>query len=476
MAWQRLFSNLMSLGAMRVASAGASFALVVMIGREQGPALLGEFSALQSIFVFLQLMPLLGLHVVVIREVAAAPERSAEVVTSATGLAILVSLVLGIGVAISGTMKPGTSPDFSVAAMLVGIAMLPTAWICVAESFLIGSESMKALARWNVYENLARTVISIALLLAGFGLVALYLVFLLCRLWLAWAYWTQQGVGHWVQAQALTREEFGRLLRELPVFVGIMVCAASLNRLDFLLLYAWSAMETVGLYSAAYRFYELAMMVPTLLLVALFPSLAAAFAQGREQFSGLLFGAVRLALLALTPCAVLGATFSPVLIAMFGKRYDQAALILVWLVVSLPAVGLNQCLAAAMLAMKRQKADLCVVAVTALLYAMLLWWWIGRAGALGAAWATTATALLQPGLRLLILRRELFGAQMLNELRIVLVAVVAMLVPMGLLWRWQPYFAAASGLLCYGGGLAVMGITPQALLAMCRRDRAQGAV
>lgn len=470
MGWRRLFGNILSLGAMRVASSAASFVVVVMFARQQGPALLGEFSTLQGIFAFLQLMPLMGLHVVLIRDIAAYPERSNQLITSATFFAMGIGVVLGLGVAVTGVVKPGTSREFAQAALMVACSMLPTAWICVAESVLIGRETMQRLARWNIMENFARALASIAVLLAGQGLVALFSVFFICRVWLAWAYWHHEGLGKFVQSGEARRQDLRQFLGELPVFSGIMICAASLNRLDFLLMYALAPMEEIGIYAAAYRFYELALMLPTLLLVALFPALSNAFRQKRQEFELFLLNSVRIALLVLAPGAILGWALAPELILVFGKRYDGAAAILTWLVVSLPMVGVNQCLAAAMLAMHRQRTDLVVVVCSATTYALLLWWWIGSDGAVGAAWATTAVAIMQPLLRLCFLWTELLGSRIMREVKITLMALAVMALPMVLLWCWQPYAALGIGVFCYCTVLFGMGITPQSLLRARRMD------
>ncbi len=67
----RLGANVLSLTAMRVATAGFAFVLVWAIARLAGPGPLGEYAVVVGVLMFTQQLPLLGLHLALVRDIAA---------------------------------------------------------------------------------------------------------------------------------------------------------------------------------------------------------------------------------------------------------------------------------------------------------------------------------------------------------------------------------------------------------------------
>lgn len=184
---------------MRVLSSVLSFLLVAYIARVWGVKRLGEYSLLLSIFVFLQLMPLLGLHRVVIREVSACADKAASQTVHACTLAFGVAVVLAVSLATLGPVVYRDAPALHAPLWLVAASLLPTAFTCVAESVLIGQQRMHA-AAWSVAESLLRTGGAFIVIMLGFGLTAVFAVFLAGRVLIVLGYYRWAGIREPVQA------------------------------------------------------------------------------------------------------------------------------------------------------------------------------------------------------------------------------------------------------------------------------------
>lgn len=441
--------NFGSMGAMRIASAAMSFTFVVYIARLWGPRSLGEFSLALSYFVLLQQMPLLGLHIVLIRDIATDPAAARRHVFNAAFIALLASLVLAVAVGAAGQWlyQDGTG-QLHAAMWLVGASMVPTGFICVAEATLIGQQRMHVLAGVNVAENIFRTTASLAAAYLGYGLAVIFTVFLLGRLLAAAAYFRWGELTENLDPKWLRRETIKGYVKQVPVFFGIMVFAAAINRLDFVLLSWLGTLYDTGLYSASYKLYEVGTMLPTLLMVVLFPYFAESYKASRGQFAAAFSAGVRLILLFLTPGVVLATFHAKTLMALFGPEYADAYPVLRWLMPSLIAAALIQLFSVVLVVTENQRIDCQVLAIACIAYAVMLAVAIPYLGAIGAAMSTFGVAILQVALRYHFIGRRLRLPAAASAFVDAGTAALAMSAVLYLL-RAYPVLAAAAGLAAY---------------------------
>lgn len=445
----RVIANLLSMTGMRVLSSVLSFLLVVYVARVWGVTRLGEYSLLLSIFVLLQLMPLLGLHLFVIREVSACVDKAATQTVNGCMLALGVAVVLAVTLATLGPVVYRDAPTLHGPLWLVAASLIPTAFTCVAESVLIGQQRMHTAAGWCVAESLFRTGGAFIVILLGCGLTAVFAVFLAGRVLITLGYYRYAGFRDLLRSGRLERRELARYWHELPAFLGIMLCAAALSRMDVILLSKLGTLRDVGLYSAPYKLYEVALMAPSLLSVVFFPLFSSLFAADRTRFETLLDLTLRLFLFLGIPFVIGAVYLAPEIMRVYGPDYVQASTALALLMVGLVFVSVNQLLSMVMLVSHHQHLDFQSLALTCIAYAALLVATIPEWGFLGAAASTLVAATLQPLIRALLLRGQLPMWRIAGPLIKVGAAATAMIGVLLLASAWPAPAALAVGFCTY---------------------------
>lgn len=403
---RKLIRNFTSAAGMRVAVSAVSFAFFVLLARRWGSIELGEFATVFSFFVVLQQAPLLGLHVPFIRDLARRPDSLHEMGPSAAVLAIAIAGVLGALLGLVGERYYPASmqPSF----WLVGVSLVPGALLVIGESAFVSQERLGRVAALSIGENLVRTCVWLVLLVLGYGLTALFLALAILRALTLLAYYGPPDLRPVLRFGRCRRDAVAGLLGSCPIFLGILVLAATINRLDFIMLSRLGTLEQVGLYSAPYKVYETALMVPSVLALALFPAFATTFATSERHFEHLVRQSLRVCLTAGVPCAIALSFLADLLmVALFGSVFQTAAPVLVILAVGPVLVAMDQCLTMAMLASGRERLDLRVLACACGYYAIALRMLIPAMGIDGAALATASAAAVQVAVRYRLVRTRL---------------------------------------------------------------------
>jgi O-antigen/teichoic acid export membrane protein len=186
----------------------------------------------------------------------------------------------------------------------------------------------------------------------------------------------------------------GRLLGEsLPIGAGIVFSLVAF-RVDVYLLSALAGDRAVGWYAAAYRLFEASQLVPAVLLMVVFPRLAASAGQPDGE-AGLRRGALATLTAAGLGLATVVAVGAPWLVAaLYGPEFASAAGPLGLLVWAAPVMFVNYLVTHDLIARGRQTryAGAAAAALAANVVLNLLA--IPRYGMYGAAGVTIATELV----------------------------------------------------------------------------------
>ncbi len=389
--------NLASMSAMRLGSALIAFVLFWFLARAGDAAFLGAYAFLLGIFAFLQQLPLLGLHLAVVRDISADRESAPIIVANLGTLGLLAALVMGLGVALVGL---GFYPqDMHMAFMLLGLSMVPTAWTSLSEAILIGRQEMGAVAGVNLAEAVWRAVASALVFEWGAGLGGLFVVFLFGRFAAALYYWLSPRIPRW-RAHLLDWRRLRGDLAAGPVFLGITVLSAAISRFDIFFLSRLGSFSDVGIYAIAARMYEAALMAPSVIAAVLYPVFSRAAGAERRAMSAMLAKSVYWIFVLAVPGSVSVLLLAhPLISGIFGGSYAAAAAALQVLMGALLLVTLNQVLTLALLACGEQRCDLYSLLAAALANVLLLSILVPSMGLLGAAWAVLGTMLVQLGMR-----------------------------------------------------------------------------
>jgi O-antigen/teichoic acid export membrane protein len=182
-----------------------------------------------------------------------------------------------------------------------------------------------------------------------------------------------------------------RLVREaLPIGAG-MALAVLAFRLDLYLLGAFADERVVGLYAAAYRLFEAAQLAPAVLMMVLFPRLAAT-AGGSDEGSRVRRRAfAALAALGVATAAGAQVVAAPVVRVFFGGDFAEASAPLAILACAAPFMFINMLLTQDLIARSRQGRFAAAAGLALAVNLGLNLVTIPRYGMRGAAAVTVAT-------------------------------------------------------------------------------------
>ena len=380
---------------MRILTALFSFVLFGLIARSWGPERLGEYSTIFTYFIFLMQFPLLGLHIVVARDIAACHDDIGRYITASSVLSLFISFIIALMVVAIGWW--GYGAQLHEAFFILALTCFPTAIIVSIESALIGREKMTLISKVNIIESVIRTVLSTALVAIDAPLVLLVAVLLFGRLIALALYLVEVNkVVNW-GANLFDSSLLKSLVKQAPLFFGILVFSASIGKLDLIFLSLWGGgMHDVGIYSAAFKIYEVGVMVPAMISVVLFPIFSRLYAHSLYDFAQQFSIITRIVCGIGLPFTIATCLFSPILLPLiFGAQYEESVFLFQLLCGAIFCTALDQLLSIVLLAAKQEKLELKVLAITFIIYMISLAYFIPHFGSLGAALATLIALVLK---------------------------------------------------------------------------------
>jgi O-antigen/teichoic acid export membrane protein len=443
--------NTVLLTVFEVANPFVSLILIGTMSRHLGAEGLGAYNLLLSFFFVAHAFTSLGLNTYVTREVSRDPRSASRYLSTASLMGILVAIATGLGF-MALIPWTGYEPEVLRSSGLVALALIPSIIILQCEAIFIAFEKVHYIVYVAVVENVGRTLIGLWLLWAGYGVVALVASFALFRyvaLILNLAMF-RFGVGRleWSWESARLKG----MMKQIPVFGGILVASTLYWKADVLLLSKMVTLGALGYYTAASRLFNIAQVLPKSFNTSIFPVLSRMFLKSPEDYRKANSLAIRYILVVLLPIAAgIHGLAEPIVRMLFGKDFTPAAPVLKIIIWTLVPYGVVRVLASGMFASNRQATDLRVNLLglaTNILLNLLL---IPRLGILGCAWATLLSIILFLVYQCLYLRREILPV--LRQAEILRPALAASMISLWLLVTPGLNLAVR-----IGGGIAVYGL------------------
>jgi O-antigen/teichoic acid export membrane protein len=403
-----LVGNFASMTSLRLGLAGLTFALFWLLSHRLNTAQLGGFSLLMNAFFLVQTLPLLGMTMPLVRRIAAHPADTAVECSNSFFFALPVAATLGAGLALVGPWY--VDEQLAVPFALLGLSLVPTAWTVVAECVLIGRERMQSIAYVNLLEAVGRLVGAWLAMQWHLGLTGVFCAFALMRFAAALAYLLNRNLPapRW---QLVRRATLQGYRRQVPTYLAIAVVAGLCTRLDIILVSKLLSLREAGIYAAAARLSDAALMVPTMAAVVIFPTQSRLFAADRAGFARVLDQAVRWCLIAGFAAALLVMAFSRVIIHwIYPANLASSAPILQLLILGTAVMVIDQLLSTTMLAAHAQRADLRSLTLGLVALATLLLILTHFFGLIGAACAPPLSIAIRVLYRLYWAQRE-FASQ-----------------------------------------------------------------
>jgi O-antigen/teichoic acid export membrane protein len=418
-----LLTNFASMASLRMGLAGLTFALFWSLSHSLSTMQLGGFSLLMNCFFMTQALPLLGMNMPLIRRVAYDSSKSADAGSNSFFFALPVAALLGIGIGAAGRWY--SDDGLSVPFALLGLSMLPTAWIVVAECLLIGQERMLGIAFINLFEALGRLLGACLAVHWQFGLTGVFAVFAGMRFAAALAYLCNPHLS-FPRWRLVHRGALDTLRREVPTYLAISLVTALCARMDIILLSKLLSLREAGIYAAAARLSDAALMVPTMAAVVIFPTQSRLFEANPVAFSRVLEQAVRWCLITGFAAALIVMAMSPEVIRwIYTPSLAPAAPILRILILGATVMVVDQLLSTTMMAARAQRTDLQSMSLGLIVLAALLVVLTHFYGLAGAAVAPPVAVLVRVIYRLFWAQRELHVGFVELAARVLLAAGVA---------------------------------------------------
>jgi O-antigen/teichoic acid export membrane protein len=278
-----VIKNTLYIFAGRSSNAVFLFLLALVVSRQLGPALFGIFSFLTAVVVAANCFSNLGLDTWMVREVTKTPSQGKLYLTNILGLKIGTSMVTLVLVFL--VFRMADLPQVTLS--LLWILSISLLFNTISQTLWHYGDCFKEF----FYHSVLWAVSNI--IKAGFG-VTLVLFFHELEP-LVWGVVVAEAISL-VISFCVVHHRFGLfvpefqfavwkdfLIRSAPIAMG-MIFSVLYFRLDIVMLQLMTEESVVGFYSAAYKLFEVAVVLPHSFMLVLFPTLVEEYYSDRSQF------------------------------------------------------------------------------------------------------------------------------------------------------------------------------------------------
>ena len=368
--------------------------LTLVVSRNFGPAIFGVFSFLTTVVVSANCFSNLGLDVWMVREITKTPGKAKKYLSSILGLKVGTSLIT---IALVFLIFRATGlPETTL--YLLWVLSISLIFNTVSQTLWYFGDCFKEF----VYHSFLWAASNMIKSLTGIALVLFYrdLEYLVIGIVFA------EGLAL-ILSLYIIRRKFGRfapqfqfsvwwnfLTRSAPIGMGV-IFSVLYFRLDIVMLQLMTDDKVVGFYSAAYRLFEVVIVLPHSLMIVLFPSLVEEFHADQRKFKISFKKAFIVNLLVGSSVALVFFSFSKEIIGLiYGNDFLFSAEILEILAIAIALSFLIFLLSNILIVSGREMTNTwSLVGATALNITLNLIW-IPTHGAIGSAWATVVCEIV----------------------------------------------------------------------------------
>jgi len=374
----------------RASNALFVFLLAWVVSRQLGPALFGIFSFLTTVVISANCFSSLGLDVWMIREITKAPEKAKEYFSAILGLKVVTSLVT-----IALVFFIFQLADLSKGILnLLGIISISIIFNSISQTLWHYGDCFREF----IYHSFLWAASNVIKSLTGIVLVSICQELKVLVIGIVFAealalalsiYVIQKKYGNF-KPQFQLLSGWNLLKQSSPIGMGV-VFSVLYFRLDTVMLQLMTDERTVGLYNAAYKLFELVLVLPHSLMIVLFPGLVDEFHSQKEKFK------VSLKKVLVVYVGV-GSIFSlpffyysfEVVDLIYGAYFLPSGEILKILATAMVLSFLIFLLSNVLIVSGQEQKNARILVGATLLNLILNLIWIPKYGAIGAAWSTVA--------------------------------------------------------------------------------------
>ena len=452
----RLLRNTLFLSAAKVANPLLSMVLVLILSRDLGARGLGMYTTVLTLFTFFNILSVLGLNELIVREVAEDRSRVGKVVSNALFLGILSSVFFSIAMLLTAKLLKYPSEVVN-SIRVMGLALVFYTVSSYSQAFLQSFEKMEYCSFLLIAETVWKVFWGTIILKAGYSVFWVIVA-------VASAHLVSMIMGLVFVNRHVSRLRFKidfkfvrSLLRQVPTFFTLYIVVMIYWNMDVLMLSKMRGMLEVGYYSAAYRILSIGKSLTNCYIVAVFPVISHLYINARDKFSYSCIRSIKYLFVFTLPIAIVTTILAnPLLSFLYGKAFvesTRALQVLIWTLVLFPIANI---MGNALIASHHQKIDLLVNTIGAVFNILLNFLLIPRFGYLGAGIATLISITLFVTIQYWFVSRTLFRIHYSKVGAKILLAGIAMAAFMLFFRSINIFILSFLGFAIYGGLLFLM--------------------
>lgn len=423
-----LLKNTVALSIPSAVNPFVSLILVYVISRRLGVEGMGQYSVLSSYLNIFTTIASLGLGGLIVREVARRPD-DIQALTANSLLFGFVSSILAMIIMDFGVTFLHYDNELQLAFVVGSVSLIPASCSRFLESTFRAVERSEFIAIGQFLENIAKVGLCVAVVLTGYGIVAISAITVLTKFFalglLLFFYFKVAGVFSF----RLRKDVWTMLLKESPTFMGIAVFSTIHLNVDTILISKLASVSSVGIYGAASRINQMCVILPMAFSMAILPTLSRHFGYGIENLREKTELSIRYVLIVCLPTvAAMILLAEEIIFLIYGEKFTQSVFILQLIAPSLIPYSLVLILAQTLIAANYQSLDLKINMVAALMITVLGYILIKPLAELGAVIANIITIVVFLILQLVFISRNLFPIDLVQHLKKPLLATAGMAV------------------------------------------------
>lgn len=391
---KRIFKNTAFLFTSHVVSTILSFVLIVAIARYLGDAGLGKYSFAFAFAGLLSLFSDLGEMDFVLREVSKNKKLSEKYINNLAGL----NLCLGVASIIIPSLIILITKEPLHVVYAVMLASVSTFFINYNKVYFVlfrSYEVMEYESVTSVVERIAALILGLAVLMKGYGIVALLLVLTasnVIKFFLSHVI-AKRKISH--VKLSFDKDFWNFLIKNgLPFwFTGVFM--SIYFRIDTIMLGFMTNYSVVGWYNAAYKVIDMLGRIPFIATAALFPVMSRLFVSSKDNLKKVFEKSYYYLFILAVPVGIGGMLLSErIIIFVFKSQFKESVIalqILIWAVVFM---FVNYLIGFLLNSINKQKLFTLTTGICALFNIILNFILIPYYSYKGAAFATVFTEIL----------------------------------------------------------------------------------
>ena len=391
----------------QLAAKGVSFLYTLFLLRFLDPGMFGLYAVALAYFSLVSSVADFGISRYFVKEIAREEKDVSGLVTTVIFLRLfvlcLVSIILGLGFFFFDHQNLR-----SLLSILAILAIVPSALSWTVNDAFIATSKAKLYALGGVVVNLATTVLGVIFVTRGFSVVGVVLALLLGQYIYAFyslAIYSTQKIG---LSKSFRKEFIKEIIWGALPYGFLSILGLIYFKIDTLMLAYIKGSFEAGIYSAAYRFLEAIVFVPTSVSLIVFPMMSkwhnlepAKVAQLSRKIIRVM-GVMGLAVM------ILYMTVLPEVIRLFLPNYLPSIQIIQILALSIPFMFIHVPLSQALLSSDKYLKQIIMLSVVTVSFNVLTnLFFIPKYGLLAASWITVLSDVFSLALLLFVMHKYL---------------------------------------------------------------------